>query len=80
MAVLSAAERKRLPSSTFAGPDRSFPIPDKAHARAALSLLHNAPPSARGKIRARAEAMLGKGRSMKAPKPAYRLDKDQDGD
>ena len=61
MAKLSAAPRKKLPSSTFAGPDRSFPIPDKNHAKAALALINNAPPSARPKIRAKAKAMLAKG-------------------
>jgi hypothetical protein len=33
MAKLTAAKRKKIPSSKFAGPDRSFPIEDKAHAR-----------------------------------------------
>ena len=42
MAVLKAAERNALPGSTFAGPHRSFPIPDENHARAALSMAHNA--------------------------------------
>ena len=42
MAVLKAAERNALPSSTFAGPHRSFPIPDANHARAALSMAHYA--------------------------------------
>lgn len=37
MAKLTAAERKKLPASKFAGPDRSYPIPDKSHARNALS-------------------------------------------
>jgi hypothetical protein len=32
MAKLSAADRKSLPASKFAGPDRSYPIPDKSHA------------------------------------------------
>lgn len=32
MAVLSAEARKKLPDSAFAGPGRSYPIPDKAHA------------------------------------------------
>jgi hypothetical protein len=32
MAVLTARARKALPTSTFAGPGRSYPIPDKAHA------------------------------------------------
>lgn len=30
--VLSTKKRKSLPSSTFAGPGRSYPIPDKSHA------------------------------------------------
>lgn len=29
--------RRALPDSAFAGPGRSYPIPDKAHARNALS-------------------------------------------
>lgn len=62
MARLSAAARKKLPKSTFAGPGRSFPIPDKKHARAALALIGNAPASARPKIRAKARAMLAKGK------------------
>lgn len=37
MAKLTAARRNKLPSSTFAGPDRSYPIPDASHARNALS-------------------------------------------
>jgi hypothetical protein len=32
MAVLTARARKNLDSSTFAGPGRTYPIPDKAHA------------------------------------------------
>lgn len=57
---LTAAARRALPSSTFAGPDRSFPIPDKGHARSALGHINSAPPAARPKIRARADAMLRK--------------------
>ena len=68
MARLTAAQRRALPSSTFAGPDRSFPIPDKNHARAALREIHNAPASAQPRIRARAEAMLGKGKGKAKPK------------
>ncbi len=60
MARLSAAQRKALPASDFAGPNRSFPVNDKNHARAALSMIGNAPPSARAKIRAKADAKLGK--------------------
>jgi hypothetical protein len=58
MAKLTAAARRALPSSTFAGPGRSFPIPDKGHAKAALSLIGKAPASARPNIRRRAEAKL----------------------
>jgi hypothetical protein len=36
MTVLSAAARKRLPASDFAGSGTSFPIPDKNHARLAI--------------------------------------------
>ena len=60
---LSAAERKALPDSAFAGPNRSFPVNDKNHARAALSMIGNAPPAARAKIKARANAKLGKASS-----------------
>lgn len=66
MARLTAKQRKALPASTFAGPGRSFPIPDKGHAQAALREINHAPASARGKIRAKAEAMLHKGGKKKA--------------
>jgi hypothetical protein len=42
MSRLTAKDRKKLSSKTFAGPHRSFPIPDKAHARAALQDLPKA--------------------------------------
>lgn len=62
MAKLTAADRKALPASTFAGPERSFPIPDKGHAKSALGHINQAPASARPAIHAKAEAMLhGKG-------------------
>ena len=60
MARLTAEARKKLPAKTFAGPGRSFPIPDKKHARAALMLIGHAPASARPHIRAVADAMLHK--------------------
>lgn len=68
MARLSAAQRRKMPASEFAGPNRSFPVNDANHARAALSMLHNAPPAARARIRAAAEKKLGKSKS--APKNA----------
>lgn len=63
MARLTAAKRKKLPAKTFAGPGRSFPIPDKAHARAALQDLprtNKLSGPQKAKVRTRADAMLGK--------------------
>lgn len=36
---LTPEQRKKLPSSAFCGPDRSFPVPDCSHVTAALRLL-----------------------------------------
>jgi len=37
MAKLTTRGRKNLPTSSFAGPDRSYPIQNPSHARNALS-------------------------------------------
>lgn len=37
MAKLTAAKRNAIPTGSFAGPDRSYPIEDRSHARNALS-------------------------------------------
>lgn len=37
MAKLTAKTRNELPASSFAGPDRSYPVQDASHARSALS-------------------------------------------
>jgi hypothetical protein len=37
MAKLTTKTRDKLPKSDFAGPGRSYPVEDKAHARAAKS-------------------------------------------
>ncbi len=42
MARLTSKSRDKLPGRDFAGPARSFPIPDKSHARAALQDLPRA--------------------------------------
>lgn len=66
MAKLTAARRKALPKSTFAGPDRSYPVPDKSHAanaKARASQAVNAgrmSSSEKEKIDAKANAVLGK--------------------
>jgi len=36
MAKLTSKQRNKLPASKFAGPNRSFPVNDANHARAAL--------------------------------------------
>ena len=54
MAILKSAQRKKLPTSEFAGPDRSYPIPDANHARNALSrAAQNASPAEEATIRAK---------------------------
>lgn len=42
MAKLSTTARNKLPSKEFAGPGRSFPVNDPAHAEAALRLVGRA--------------------------------------
>jgi len=59
MARLTAAQRRALPDSAFAGPNRTFPINDANHARAAEMLINKAPAGARARIRARARKKLG---------------------
>jgi len=52
---LTAKARKAIPTKSFAGPGRSFPIEDKSHARAALSMAHYAknPAAIREKVHAK---------------------------
>lgn len=53
MAKLTAARRKALPNSAFAGPGRSYPIQDASHARNALARAsQNASPDLQARIRA----------------------------
>ena len=61
MAVLTQKQRDALPASKFAGPNESFPIPDKKHAKAAIMLSGKAPPADRAHIIAVAQAMLRSG-------------------
>jgi hypothetical protein len=52
MARLTAAQRNALPDSAFAGPGRSYPVNDAAHARAALSRgSQYASPSVKAKVK-----------------------------
>lgn len=72
MAKLSTKARKALPSKDFAGPGRSFPIPDKAHAVAAERLVGRAEKagsvnaSQARTIKAKAKAKLGQSSFAKA--------------
>jgi len=68
MARLTAAARRKIPTSEFAGPGRSFPIEDKAHARAALSLAHFAadPAAIKAKVHAKYPSMGKAGHMAKA--------------
>lgn len=68
MAKLSTGQRKSMSKSEFAGPGRSYPVPDKSHAanaKARASQMEAAgklSPSAKAKIDAKANRVLGKGR------------------
>jgi len=54
MSKLTAKRRNALPASTFAGPDRSYPIPDASHARNALARAsQHASSELKAKIRAK---------------------------
>lgn len=57
MARLTAAQRKKLPAKSFAGPGKSFPMNDKTHAQKAVQMERFASPATKKKINARAKAM-----------------------
>ena len=66
MSKLTSKARKALPTSAFAGPDRSFPVNNRSHAanaKARASQAVNAgrmSTSAKKKIDAKANKMLGR--------------------
>lgn len=61
MGRLTTKERNALPDSAFAGPGRSYPVEDKAHARNAKArAAQHAGPALKKKIDARADRVLGK--------------------
>jgi hypothetical protein len=64
MAKLTTAGRKALPASDFAGPDRSYPVPDKSHAANAKARVADKSPALRAKVDAKADRVLGKGRGL----------------
>jgi hypothetical protein len=57
MAALTTKERKKLPAKSFAGPDRSYPIEDKSHARNALArVAQHGSSSEKAEVRAKVRA------------------------
>lgn len=68
MAKLTAAKRKKLTADKFAGPGKSYPIEDKAHAANAkaratqMEEQGKLSPSAKKKIDAKANKVLAKGK------------------
>lgn len=54
MAKLTSAGRKAIPTSKFAGPDRSYPIEDASHARNALARVsQHGSPAVKAEVRAK---------------------------
>jgi hypothetical protein len=80
MAVLTAKARSKIPAGKFAGPDRSYPVEDKAHARAALSRASGAVNAGRMseaekvKIDRKADAVLGHKKQKTEPVKSDRGD------
>jgi hypothetical protein len=66
MAVLTAKTRKKIPTAKFAGPARSYPVHDRAHAanakaRASQAVKRgNISAETAAKIHAKANRVLGK--------------------
>jgi hypothetical protein len=65
---LTSKARNALPASSFAGPGRSYPVPDKSHAANAKARASQAVKAGRmskaqeAKIDAKANRVLGKGK------------------
>lgn len=66
MAKLTTKERNALPDSDFAGPGRTYPVEDKAHAaNAKARAAQHANPALEKKIDAKADKVLGKSPAKK---------------
>ena len=71
MSLLTAKRRNSLPGKEFAGPDRSYPIPDASHARNALARASGKPVEA--EIRAKVHSKypeIGEGSMISRRKKA----------
>jgi hypothetical protein len=71
MAKLTTKERNKLPKKDFAGPDRNYPVENKAHARNAkarasqMEARGKLSPSAKEKIDTKADKILDEGKKRK---------------
>lgn len=67
MAKLTTKQRNALPDSAFAGPNRTYPVPDRGHAIAAKGRAAEfASPALEKRIDAKANRVLGH-RNVKNP-------------
>lgn len=75
MAKLTAAKRKKIPKDKFAGPGKTYPVDDKAHAanaKARATQMNNEgklSDSAKAKIDAKANKVLAKSKPKSKAKP-----------
>ena len=61
MAKLTTKQRNALPTSAFAGPNRSYPVNDRPHAANAKARASQfASPALKAKVFAKANKVLGK--------------------
>lgn len=74
MAKLTAAARNALPDSAFAGPGRSFPVNDPAHARNALARASQFHPELKAKIKAKVKKKFPD-IHVEGSKPQHRMDR-----
>lgn len=75
MAKLTAKKRNALPSSTFAGPGRSFPINDPSHARNALARVADRSEALKARVRAKVHSKFPDIGKMDGWRTPARLDK-----
>ena len=77
MSKLTAARRKKIPTKDFAGPDRSYPVEDKNHARNALARVSQfGTPALKARVRAKVKAKYpGIGMKMEGGAVSHRMDK-----
>lgn len=69
MAKLTAAKRNALPQKVFAGPNRSYPVPDRNHAIAAKSMASRfASPAVKSEVDRKANRVLGLGDAVRSMK------------